>query len=349
MEEEKDSVLIIGDWDADGVVSTSITVYSQEKLGVFPLKGRRKTRIRPAGPRSINEVDEGKRCWECVVILDIPYTDVVEDFLKDYRSLGCIGKIVYFDHHPSTIENAEKLEKRFAVETFLGKSATSILLYRFLEGKGVRLPEKLRKYAFAVGVLEGRSRIHHKRITVDDKFVKLVASISKTLNTVRDPDLWRSYVKWLASPLPTEPPRVRIRNAILKGTEVSAESDEEIKRMAMNLAISSERLGYIRFVDARGKWRRRGATALASQLYRIVKEPIALIVDKDDNSYLLIIRGSKGLALALAKKLAALGILEDVGGHGNISVSRLRSNFDLNELKNLLRRSVVEVLRELES
>jgi hypothetical protein len=177
--------------------------------------------------------------------------------------------------------------------------------------------------------------------------VKLVASISKTLNRVRDPELWRAYVKWLTNPLPTEPPKVRVNNEIHTGLEISREEDEEVRRVAMNLAMSSQRLGYIRFVDARGKWRRRGATALASQIYRVVGEPVALIVDKDETSQLLIIRGPKGVALALARRLASLGMLEDVGGHGNLSVSKLKADVDIDELKNVLRRVVVEVMREI--
>ncbi len=340
--DEEEKVLIIGDWDADGVVSSAIVFYVQEKLGVYPTQGKRKVRTEPAGPRSIAELSKKlERCWDCVVVLDIPYTESVETFLKEYRALGCTGRILYFDHHPSTIENATNIERRFAAETFLGKNATSMILYRFLEGIGIRLPEKLKRYAMAVAVLEGK-RYRSRKVFVDERMVRLVASISKTLNKVRDPDLWRAYVKWLANPLPTEPPKIRIRNEVQSSIEVSKEVDAEAKRIAMELAMSSERLGYIRFVDARGKWRRRGATALASHIFRIVGEPVALLVDKDEGTYLLIIRSSRGLAMALAKKLESLGLLEDVGGHENITVSRIVSNFDINRLKEALRRGALE-------
>jgi len=340
--DEEEKVLIIGDWDADGVVSSAIVFYVQEKLGIYPVKDKKRVRIEPAGPRSIAELSKKlRRCWDCVVILDIPYTGSVETFLKEYRALGCTGRILYFDHHPSTIENAINIERRFATETFFGKNATSLILYRFLEGIGVRLPEKLKRYAMAVAVLEGR-RHRSKRIFVDDRMVKLVASISKTLNKVRDPDLWKAYVKWLANPLPTEPPKVRIRNEVQSSLDVSKEVDAEAKGIAMELAMSSERLGYIRFVDARGRWRKRGATALASHIFRIVGEPVALLIDKDEGTHLLIIRSSKGLAMALAKKLESLGLLEDVGGHENIAVSRIVPNFDINKLKEALRRGALE-------
>jgi oligoribonuclease NrnB/cAMP/cGMP phosphodiesterase (DHH superfamily) len=343
--ENKERVLVIGDWDADGVISTAITVYAQEKLGVFPLKSRCKVKTEPAGPRSVVEIlNRNRRCWDCLVVLDIPYTPSLDDFLREYRALGCAGKIVYFDHHPSTIENARRIEERFAVETFLGKSATSVLLYRYLEGKGVRIPERLRKYALAVGVLEGRRHVQAREF-IDERMVRLVASISKTLNKYRDRDLWKAYVKWLTNLLPTEPPKVKIEEELVSGLELSEKSDEEIKIVAMNLAMSSERLGYIRLVDARGKWRKRGASALATQIYKIVGEPVALIVNKDENSYLLIIKGPRGSALSIARRLASLGLLEDVGGHGNLSVSRLVPDFDMKKLKEALRRASIEVLR----
>ncbi len=339
------TVLIIGDWDADGVVSSAIAFYAQEKLGIYPLKGKRKVRAEPAGPRSIAELSQKiDKCWECVIILDIPYTDSVETFMKEYRAFGCTGRIVYFDHHLSTIENFRIIENRFAVETLLGKSATSIILYRFLEGKGIRLPEKLRRYAMAVAILEGKKHRNYKT-NIDNRMIKLVASISKTLNKVRDPDLWKAYVKWLANPLPTEPPKVKIENVVQNSLELSKKADAEAKRIAMELAMSSERLGYIRFVDARGKWKKRGATALASQIFRIVGEPVALLIDKDEESFLLIIRSSKGLAMTLARILASSGLLEDIGGHENVAVSRLSSSLDINKLKEAIRRGVIEAIR----
>ncbi|MCE4621302.1 MAG: phosphoesterase [Desulfurococcales archaeon] len=342
-------VLVIGDWDADGVVSAAMIVYVQEKLGAYPFKGRVNVDIEPAGPRSIGEVlYQTSGCWEYVVIVDIPFTSEVESFLSEYRSRGCRGAIFYFDHHPSTIENATSIEEKYGVTVVTGRSATSVLLLRYLEGMGIKLSGRLRSYATAVAHLEGRR--WREAGSVDEKLVSLVASISKTLNVLRDREVWRKYVKWMASPLPLEPPKIKIEGEkeelLRKGLELSKEADEEAKRAAMELAFSAVNLGYAKLVDARGKWRKRGASALASWLYKIIGQTIVLLVERHDGVPLVIIRSNGGVAKRTAEKLLARGLVEDVGGHGNLAISRLPRDFDLEKLKEHLRRALLEAYQE---
>jgi oligoribonuclease NrnB/cAMP/cGMP phosphodiesterase (DHH superfamily) len=123
------SVAVIGDWDADGVVSTAIVYYTQAKLGIFPLRGRRIPWTAPGGPRSFPEVLSAlTTCPRVLVILDIPYTSEVAEGLREFRSRGCTGKIYYFDHHPSTIDALPELEENLDVEAVVGRSATAVLL-----------------------------------------------------------------------------------------------------------------------------------------------------------------------------------------------------------------------------
>jgi oligoribonuclease NrnB/cAMP/cGMP phosphodiesterase (DHH superfamily) len=108
---EKCKVAVIADWDADGVVSAALILYSQYSKGVFPLEERTKPCLIPAGPRSIKRVVEEGKCWEVVVILDIPYTSEVEETIQHLRECG--ARIYYFDHHSSTIEAIRKLEEEY--------------------------------------------------------------------------------------------------------------------------------------------------------------------------------------------------------------------------------------------
>jgi len=91
-------VLIVGDWDADGVVASAEIVYAQEVLGVFPVKGKATIELRPAGPRTFSSV-VSNGCWDYVIILDIPFTQDVEMGLETLLKGPCKPKIYYFDHH----------------------------------------------------------------------------------------------------------------------------------------------------------------------------------------------------------------------------------------------------------
>lgn len=350
------SVAVIGDWDADGIVSTAIVYYTQSRLGVFPLRGRRIPFTSPGGPRSFPEVVASlKVCPKVLVVLDIPYTSEVAEGLKSFRGRGCSGRVYYFDHHPSTIDSLPELEDELKVDAVVGRSATAVLLRTFLAGMNVKLTPRLEGFVRAVAVLEGSKKrvpqLSQEEI-VEERLVQIAASMSKALNLTRDPELWRSYVEWLANPIPFESPKVRLPgvNAELDLIEASIdmgrEADEEAKQAAIDLAMSAENLGYIKFVDARGKWKKRGATALAGYIHRMTGQPVAVLVEKRDGSLLLVIRASHGAAVRIAEILKAMNALEDVGGHGNVATGRLRQGLSLDKLKSMLRRAVFQALQE---
>jgi hypothetical protein len=357
MVEKPPEVAVIGDWDADGAVSAAIVYYTQAKLGVFPLTGRLKPWMAPSGPRSLPETLGGlPGCPRALVILDIPYTPGIADALREFRSAGCVGRIYYFDHHPSTIDALPVLEDELGVDAVVGKSATAVLLRTFLQGMGVRLTPRLEGFVKAVAVLEGSRRRIRGSIgegIEEEGLVQLAASISKALNKTRSPELWRSYVEWLANPLPFEAPKVRLPglngevDLIEASYDLGREADEEAKQAAMDLAMSAETLGYIKFVDARGKWRKRGASALASYIHRMTGQPVAVLVEKRDGGLLLVIRASHGAAERIADILKAMNALEDLGGHGNVATGRVPRSLSIDKLKQLLRRAVFQAMQEL--
>ncbi len=341
-------VAVIADWDADGVVGASLVYYAQEKRGVFPVRGREKVCLIPAGPRSIQEV-VGEGCWEHVVIIDIPFTDEVASALSVLRE-RCSPRIYYFDHHASTLESVARLEDEYGAYVVVGKSPSAVILKRFLEGLNVKLTRRLEDFVKAIAVLEGDRRLRHN-VEASQKIVEMAASISKMLNATRNREAWVKYVKWLANPLPFEDPGIRLPvgeekvNLIEAGMEVSRKADEEVREVAMRLAMSAANLGYIRFVDARDKWRKRGGSALASSIFKILGQPVAVLLEKSDGARLLIIRSGRGEASAITDVLMEMGIVEDKGGHGNIAVARVRDDVTVKRLEDALRRAAFEAAR----
>ena len=339
----KAKVLVIGDWDADGVIAAAEISYAQETLGVFPVKGRAEVELRPAGPRSFQAALLGG-CWDYVVILDIPFTQDVEAALKALFDSGCKPKIYYFDHHKVTLEKATYIEETFNATTFIGVSPTSILVKAFLEGLGVRLTLRLRDLVASMAVLESGGWLGRREGQVPEGVVKIAASISKTINQSKDPELWRRYVKWASSVLPFEPSSLGgEEDLVVKGLTASAVSDHEIKDVARTLAMEARTVGFVKFVDARGKWNKSGASALASAIFRITKMTTVLLVSKGDGTNIVIVRGVKGDAMRLMESLYRLGVVEDVGGHENIASGRLKQGIGIKELEDALRRASLEL------
>lgn len=343
-DDEAGRVLIVADWDADGVVAAALMLYAQERVGRFPLEARVKPEILPAGPRSISEVlAEG--CWEHVVILDIPYTQEVETVIaRLYRD--CDSRIYYFDHHSSTIDNMPYLEEKYNVFVVVGRSPTSVIVQRFLEGLGVKPTPRLAEFVKAVSVLEGGHKEFGK---ASSGMISVAASISKSLNQMRSRSAWIKYVRWLSNPLPFEDASLSLGdskvNLVKYGMEVSKKNDEELKGVAMELAMSAKNLGFIRFVDARDKWKRRGSSALTSAIYRVLNAPVAALYEKEEGSRILIIRAGEGFAQDVMRTLEEMGTVEDVGGHGNIAVARVRDEVTLRRLETALRRAAFEANR----
>lgn len=336
------TVGVVADWDADGVVSAAEILYAQEKLGVFPVSGRAKVELVPAGPRSIVDRLRG-RCWDVLVILDIPFTEHVAAALRQALESGCrYEALYYFDHHESTIENMYYLEKEFKALVFVGRSPTSSLVKSLLDKLGVRLTPRIKEFVSAVDVLEGRRA---GREGVPQGMVRIAASISKHLNQCKSDYTWSRYVRWIANPLPFDDEveaGSSMPGIIAEGIEASKTSDEELKEAATDLAMSAKSLGYIKLVDARGRWRKRGSSALASAIHKIVKTTVALVTDREDGTLLLVVRSSRGEAGRIMKALFDKDLVQDIGGHGNIGVARVKSGVTIGDLERALARASFE-------
>ncbi len=336
-------VHLVGDWDADGVVSAAEVYYAQHSAMRFPYPGKAYIKMAPSGPRGLSKrLEEG--CDDYLVLLDIPYTREVAEALYRYRQSCGKANIIYFDHHSTTINSAKEIEERFRVLVYTGNEPTSALVREILERAGVRLHPRLNNYVEAVRVLEGGGK---RQTRLPSKFIDIAATISKNLNRARDESLWVAYVKWIASPLPFDDITLPIRpdeDFVTATIKASEEADKEIRDAAMELAMAAEQVGMTMFVDARRRWRRPGATALASQIHKILKAPVAVLIERDDKARILIIRSSRGEAGRLVDELSRLGAVDDTGGHENVATARLSEEVTLQGLKDLLRRASINLI-----
>lgn len=329
-------VVVIADWDADGATSAAMIYYAQYYKGLYPLQGRRDVALYPSGPRGFPDalakaLKEGN-CPEALVVLDIPLADTVYNALENMQK-ECSGmRVIYIDHHYSTIYNSRKLYQ-LTEEVLIGHKPTAVLTFSLLQSIGLkRLTPRLNAFMKAVGVLEKERKPSKK----EDKLVRLAASISKATTVLRDEELWRKLVLWLASPLPAETP-IDMK-VVQKVIEVAQKSDREVEEKAKELAFSARRIGYIKFVDARGKWQGRGASALASKLYKVLRQPVALLVSRDDGVHLLIVRTHGPSAYRIALGLLREGLADNIGGHTSLAVVKLKDNVDLAKLEEVLRK-----------
>ncbi|ALL00390.1 hypothetical protein Pyrde_0340 [Pyrodictium delaneyi] len=330
-------VAVIADWDADGVTSAAMIYYAQYYRKLYPLQGRHDIALEPAGPRgfpdALANVTASGNCPDALVVLDIPLTEKLYEVLSGFARECPSTRIIYIDHHFSTIYMSKRLYE-LSEEVYLGHKPTAVLTFQLLRSLGIRhLTPRLQAFMKAVGVLE---RSKKPMTEAENRVVRLAASISKASTVLRDKELWRKLVKWLASPLPQDAPIDM--NLVERVLKVAEESDRQIEEKARDLAFAAKRIGYIRFVDARRSWSGRGASALASKLYKMLRQPVALLVQRDDGALLLIIRSRGRGAYRMAIGLLKEGIAENIGGHGGLAVIKLQDNIDLKVLEEKLRR-----------
>ncbi|MCS7106814.1 MAG: phosphoesterase [Acidilobaceae archaeon] len=334
------TIAVIADWDADGIVAAAQIVYAQERLGIFPVRAKVSVDLVPSGPRGFREKVAG-RCWNHLIVADIPFTVEVQMGL-DEMSSRCNYSLYYFDHHDTTIRNREILEKRYNALVIVGSYSTSHLVRSFLEKHGIKPTPRLKQFIEAVDFIEGGRRSSNN----SEGAIKIVVSISKRLNITKSVEEWQKYVRWLASPIPFDELEVALGKdapeIIMESLKTSKEADEELKSIAMDFAMSARKLGFIRFVDARNKWTGRGASALASAIHKTMKEPVVLLVSKEDGTVLVIARSSRGEAGKIVQYLYENGIVEDKGGHENIAIARLSREVSVADLeKAVLRASLL--------
>jgi len=331
------AVGVIADWDADGATSAAMIYYAQYYRKVYPVRGRREVLLEPAGPRGFPDalghiLSPG--CPEALVVLDIPLTPKVHEALLEYARRCPGSRTIYIDHHFSTLYNSKQLYE-ITEEVFLGHKPAALLTFQLLRSLGVRhLTPRLTAFMKAVGVLERSGR---PVTEAEARVVRLAASISKASTVLRDKELWRKLVRWLASPLPQDAP-IDL-TTVERVVKIAEESDRELLEKARDLAFSARRIGYIRFIDARRRWRGRGASALASKLYRILnRQPVALLVQRDDGALLLILRSRGRGAYRVAVGLMREGLAENIGGHSGLAVVKLQQGVDMAKLEQALRR-----------
>lgn len=331
-------VLIVADWDADGATSAALLYYAQHYKRIYPLKGAHEVHLEPAGPRGfstiVKKLLEDHGCPNVLAVLDIPYTDNIRETLYGFARDCGQSRLIYIDHHFSTIYAAKELYK-LSEEIFLGHKPTAMLTYQLLRSVGVKhVTPRLLAFMKAIGVLEKGYKPLNE---IDERVVRVAASISKASTILRDPTLWRKLVMWLASPMPQDAPiDLTTIDRVLK---IADESDREVMDVARDLAFTARKVGYIRFIDARGKWKDRGASALASKLYKILRQPIALLHERSDGVKLLIIRAKGREAYRIAVALMKEDIAENIGGHGGLAIVRLRDSVDYDSLLDRLRKA----------
>ena len=333
-------VYVVGDWDADGVVSAAEILYAQRNLGLYPLRRRCSVVTKPAGPRSVEGIvgEVLGSGAEALVVLDIPYGSRVAELLRRARAKGMY--VVYVDHHLSTIFRSGEVEKQVN-ELIVGRVPTALLVYHLLKTLGARLTPRLEMFVKATSVVE-RSKRPSPQL---ERMVRLVVDVSKALTHLRDEELWRRVVEWLASPLAlaSMPFAQGVVDAIRRAGEPG---DRALHELAIELAPTARRIFNLRLVDARRRLRSRGASALASMLYRTFRSPVAVVAEARDGSPLLIIRGRGTLPYRVAQVLVKQGVVEDVGGHQSLALLKLRRGLEIGEIEALLRRAVLEASRE---
>ena len=281
-----EDVVVVADWDADGVVSAAMILYAQQYQGRYPLTGKRSVALRPATPRTLQQAlrwEPEYECPEALLLLDIPYVKSTPKLIADVRRRCSRTRIIYIDHHLSTIHNSQILEK-LADEVIVGYSSTTLLIYNLLKAIGIKLTPRLENFAKVVNCMERSIKVPSEL----EPMVRLASSISKALKVEKSEELWERLVKWLASPLPfTTPPP--LNKAIEKARRLAERADEILKHISMELAMSAEKYGHLRLVNAEGvDLGGASATALASRIYRILRRPVVLFAEKHGRRILIV-------------------------------------------------------------
>jgi len=327
-------VFIGGDWDADGVVATALMNYAQEKLGVYPLQSKAIVEKKPVDPDRIRMIiGELRGVYDYAVFLDLPYTPSVPRILELLKRHFGVKKIMYIDHHISTINNMSVLEK-VVDELIVDKSnPTSVITYRLISEKGIRIPQRLKNFVDLVYYMDSGRRIPDNLM----KMFEIVKLISKALTIKRDVELWVKIVDWLSSNILFS----SIDESILRDVKnIIDEWDKLVNETAMDLALSAVKIGDFRLIDARGRWKRRGASVLASRLASLLNAPVILWVDTSKEYSLLIIKAHGGRAYAIAENLKNMGFAIDIAGHRNLALIKIPRNVDQNTLREKLYKAI---------
>ncbi|ABN70286.1 phosphoesterase, RecJ domain protein [Staphylothermus marinus F1] len=325
-------VFVGGDWDADGVVAAALIVYSQEKLGMYPLKAKAIVDKKPVDPEKLKFIIGNFRGnYDLVILLDLPYTDTVPRVLKIIKQHFGVKKIMYIDHHLSTLTNKEKLKEVVDELIIDRRMPTAGIVEKLLVENGISIHSRLKSFVEVVKYMDSGKKVPQKYL----KLFQITSMFSKALTAIRDEDLWVKIVDWLASPSPLPMP---LSEGVMKKVKKIIEiRDKEIKEKALDLALSAVKIGELRFIDARSVWKHRGGTALASKISSILKAPVAVLIDTNKNYSLLIIKAPRGKAYRIAKFLIGEGLALDIAGHPNLAIVKIKKDPDKKVLIDKLR------------
>ncbi len=326
-------ILIAGDWDADGVIATALVYYAQAKLGKYPYEAKAVVDMKPLDPERFSKiltVLEGS--YDAIVMLDIPFFNRLPNMLKLLKEHMGVGEIMFVDHHLSSHLNRKYLEP-YVDKLILDDKPTAAIIKEQLVARGIRIPSRLEAFVEVVTYMDSGKRVPQKYM----KLFELVSKVSKALTVMRDEEIWEKFVLWLASPFPTplDP------NIFEKVEEAVKKRDEELKNLALDLAMGARRIGDLRFIDARKKWKTRGGTALVSKISHVLRAPVAVLFDTRRNFMLLIIKAPGGKAYRIAKNLVGEGIAEnDIAGHPNLAIVRIRKDVSVEEIVRALHKAL---------
>lgn len=328
-------VLLLGDWDSDGVVATALLDYSQRILRKYPVEGDAEVDKVPIDPDRVRYLlSHIKESYHTVVFLDIPYSEVLGNIVKMLKVHFGVERVVFFDHHIASLHRVGELKNIVDEAVVDYKKPTAALVYEELARRGLSVHEKLKYFVEVIKYMDAGKKVPKNLL----KLFEIAKSFSKALTAIRSEELWVKIVDWLADPNPQPPPLddsvwMRVRKVI-------EERDREVKEAAMMLAISAVKVGDFRFIDARSVWKKRGVTALASKLSSMLKAPVALVAGTNRDYALLILKAPGGRAYRVAKYLLAEGLALDIAGHPNLAIVRISKDVDRKTLLDALYQAI---------
>lgn len=325
-------VLVISDWDADGVVASALAYYSQSVACKYPVDECCKVDLKPVEPSNIYALlSRLSESYEAVMFLDIPFLSKVAGLFKMLREHFNVNRLIYIDHHISTL-NFESELRKLCDEIHVSLEATSTILHRVLLSRGIRVHEKLKMFTTVISYMDRGLRVPNELL----QLLKLASNISKILTIKRDPELYEKIVVWLVDSFPSPPPFSTLELRMLE--RKVREVDEELNRVVMDLAITGKNIGYLKFIDASNYWKRRGATSLVLRLGRLLKSPVA-VVFRGERGKILIVKASHSRAYRIAKYFIGEGLAEDIAGHPNLAIIKLSKEASDKLIEDALRKA----------
>lgn len=324
-------VLVLGDWDADGVVATGLLLYAQKYSKKYPVEGEVEVDKAPIDPNRLKYLLSAiSSSHEVVVVLDVPFSEVLANVIRLMKTHFGVSRVIFIDHHIASVQRVNEISSVVDEAIIDFRKPTSLLLYEELTKRGIRVHERLARFVEVVKYMDAGRKVPDRLM----KLFELAKIFSKALTAMRSEELWSKIAEWLANPEPLPTPLDE--STWRKAREIIEQRDREVSEVARDLAVTAVKVGDLRFIDARDYWKKRGATALASRLSSILKAPVAVLVNTNRGFPLLIIKAPAGRAYRVAKYLLAEGVAQDIAGHPNLAIVRIHEGFEKNKLIEIL-------------